>query len=250
MSTLGCPSCERAHGTLRLLTLALLRLPELAVQAHLIDMSDAAPDGILDVILERTCATSAGALRLAHHALEAHAESLGYDADVWIRHAHQRARAALHELEPTLIEGETAVAQTQVRRAAVALTRAAAATAERRPDRRRRDRHRARAPADAVHGGRRSGHQLTAGATSRKPGRPAQFGRVAPPSGGDVAKSSSPGTSAGAEPPRSDPRGPTGRHGVNAIGAVSLRAGRGARQRTLYQTLVPPRRRTRGICCG
>jgi hypothetical protein len=35
---------------------------------------------------------------------------------------------ALHELDPTLIEGETAVAQALVRRAAVALTRAAAAT--------------------------------------------------------------------------------------------------------------------------
>ena len=45
MSTLGCPGCERAHGTLRLLTLALLRLPELAVQAHLIDVNDARPDG-------------------------------------------------------------------------------------------------------------------------------------------------------------------------------------------------------------
>ena len=128
LSTLGCASCERAHGPLRLLTLAMLRLPELAVQAHMVDTSESAPDGILDVILERTCATSAGALRLAHHALEAHAAALGYDAGVWIRHAHDRARAALHELEPTLIEGETAVAQTQVRRVAVALTRAAAAT--------------------------------------------------------------------------------------------------------------------------
>ena len=59
MSTLGCPSCERAHGTLWLLTLALMLLPELAVQAHLIDVNDAAPGGILDLILERTCATSA-----------------------------------------------------------------------------------------------------------------------------------------------------------------------------------------------
>jgi hypothetical protein len=128
MSTLGCPSCERAHGTLRLLTLALLRLPELAVQAHLIDVNDAAPEGILDLILERSCATSAGALRLAHHALEAHADALGYDAGAWIQHAHERAQVALHELEPDLIEGETAVAQTLVRRVAVALTRAAAAT--------------------------------------------------------------------------------------------------------------------------
>jgi hypothetical protein len=128
MSTLGCSSCERAHGTLRLLTLALLRLPELAVQAHLMDVNDAAPEGILDLVLERTCVMSAGALRLAHRALEVHADALGYDAGVWSKHAHERARAALLELAPTLIEGETALAQTQARRAAVALTRAAAAT--------------------------------------------------------------------------------------------------------------------------
>jgi hypothetical protein len=128
MSTLGCPGCERAHGTLRLLTLALLRLPELAVQAHLIDVNDAAPEGILDRVLERTCVMSAAALRLAHHALEAHAHALGYDTGAWIKHAHERARVALHELEPSLIEGNTAVAQALVRRAAVALTRAAAAT--------------------------------------------------------------------------------------------------------------------------
>lgn len=128
MSALGCPGCERAHGTLRLLTLALVRLPQLAVQAHLIDMTESAPDGILDVVLEGMCATSAGALRLAHHALQAHADELGYDAALWIGHAHERCRVALHELEPTLIEGETAVAQALARRAAVALTRATAAT--------------------------------------------------------------------------------------------------------------------------
>ena len=127
-STLGCPSCERGHGTLRLLTLALVRVPELAVQAHLIDVSEMSPEGILDLVLERLCGTSAGALRLAHRALEAHADAFGYDVDVWVEHAHERARAALRELEPTLFEGETAVAQAQVRRAAVALTRAAAAT--------------------------------------------------------------------------------------------------------------------------
>jgi hypothetical protein len=128
MTTLGCPSCERAHGTLRLLTLALLRLPDLAVQAHLLDTSETAPEGILDVILEGTCASSAAALRLSHHALEAHADALGYDAGVWVKHARERAGVSLRALEPALIEGETAVAQGQVRRVAVALTRAAAAT--------------------------------------------------------------------------------------------------------------------------
>jgi hypothetical protein len=74
------------------------------------------------------CDTSAGALRLAHRALEAHAGALGYDPGAWVEHALERARAALLELEPTLIEGTAAIAQAQARQAAVALTRAAAAT--------------------------------------------------------------------------------------------------------------------------
>ena len=77
---------------------------------------------------EGMCDTSAGTLRLAHRALEAHAGALGYDPGAWVEHALERARAALLELEPTLIEGTAAIAQAQTRRAAVALTRAAAAT--------------------------------------------------------------------------------------------------------------------------
>src|SRR4051794_19138480 len=98
MSTLGCTSCERGHGTLRLLTLALVRLPELAVLAHLMDVSELSPEGMMDLVSERMCGTTAGALRLAHRALEAHADAFGYDVGVWVKHAHERAGAALHEL--------------------------------------------------------------------------------------------------------------------------------------------------------
>jgi hypothetical protein len=58
------------------------------------------------------CDTSAGALRLAHRALEAHAGALGYDPGAWVRHALERAGATLLELEPALIEGSSAVALT------------------------------------------------------------------------------------------------------------------------------------------
>jgi hypothetical protein len=120
---------ERAHGALRLLTLALLRLPDLTLQAHLLDVGEDAAEGVLEFVLDRLCDTSSGALRLSHRALEAHAEAIGYDPDAWVGHALERARAALAGLEPTLIEGAAAVAEDQAHLTTIALTRAAAATA-------------------------------------------------------------------------------------------------------------------------
>ena len=121
---------ERAHGALRLVTLALLRLPDLTLQAHLLDVGGHGAEGVLAFVLDRLCDTSAGALRLSHRALEAHAEAIGYDPDAWVANALERARAVLAGIEPTLIEGATAVAEGQARLTAVALTRAAAATAQ------------------------------------------------------------------------------------------------------------------------
>jgi hypothetical protein len=128
LNTHCCADCERNHGALRLLTLAILRLPDLSVQSHLLDAGDGDGDSLLDIILDAVSDTSAGALRLAHRALEAHAGALGYDAFVWVEHAVQRAGAVLRELEPALIEGTAAGAQGRARQATVALTRAAAAT--------------------------------------------------------------------------------------------------------------------------
>lgn len=121
---------ERDLGPLRLLTLAFLRLPDLTLQAHLLDVGDGPADGMLGVVLQGVCDTSAGALRLSHRALEAHADAIGYDPDAWLEHARERARGALAGIEPAWIEGGAAVAQDQTRRAAIALTRGAAATAE------------------------------------------------------------------------------------------------------------------------
>ena len=42
-NTLCTPEEERAHGTLRLLTLATLRLPDLYLYAHLLEALDEAP---------------------------------------------------------------------------------------------------------------------------------------------------------------------------------------------------------------
>ena len=121
---------ERALGALRLLTLALLRLPDLALPAYLLDVANGGVDDSLEFAWEAACDTGAGALRLAHRALEAHADALGYCPQAWVAHALERARAALAELEPALLEGSAAVAQAELRRTATALTRATAATAE------------------------------------------------------------------------------------------------------------------------
>lgn len=128
LNTRCCADCERGHGALRLLTLALLRLPDLRVQGHLLDAGEGVIDGVAEILLEAVCHTSAGALRLAHRALEAHAAALGYDATAWIEQALGRAGAVLRDLEPAPIEGTPAGAREQARCAAVALARAAAAT--------------------------------------------------------------------------------------------------------------------------
>jgi hypothetical protein len=121
---------ERAHGALRLLTLATLRLPDLALQAYLLDVAECAGVEALQFELQAVWEIAAGALRLAHRALEAHADAVGYEPAAWVGHALGRAREALAGIEPAPIEGTVAITQEQVRRVAVALTRAAAATAE------------------------------------------------------------------------------------------------------------------------
>jgi len=128
MNTQCCAECERGHGTLRLLTLSLLRLQELAVQTHFIDAGGISCESALDVIPEATCETSAAAVRLAHRSLEAHADALAYDPSARVGHALTRAKAALAELEPAMLEGDASLAQAHTHRAAVALARAAAAT--------------------------------------------------------------------------------------------------------------------------
>ena len=65
----GCTAEEeRAYGLLRLLTLALLRLPDLALCAHVVHLVGEVDE---DPLLARTLGdVAAGALRLAHRALE------------------------------------------------------------------------------------------------------------------------------------------------------------------------------------
>jgi hypothetical protein len=129
-NTLADPVRERGLGALRLLTLSALRLPDLALQAQLLDLSDGLCPDALDGALDAAWGTVTGALRLAHRALEAHAAGIGYGHAAWLEHAVARARRALIALEPASIEGVPAPTGDQARRVAVALSRAAAATGD------------------------------------------------------------------------------------------------------------------------
>jgi hypothetical protein len=130
----GCSAEEEAgYGTLRLLTLAFLRLPDLALHAQLLhalgEHEEPDEDGaVVPLAIVRAVADlAAGAMRLAHRALETHAASVGYEIDAWLARIVERAGevlgavAAERDAVPVMVE--------QARRATLALTRATAGTA-------------------------------------------------------------------------------------------------------------------------
>ncbi|MGO9898824.1 MAG: hypothetical protein ACLP0J_03820 [Solirubrobacteraceae bacterium] len=74
------PEEERLYGTLRLVTLAILRLPDLAMIAQLMHMDNEDPVMLENpVVLRAACDVASGALRLAHRALETHGRDVGYE---------------------------------------------------------------------------------------------------------------------------------------------------------------------------
>jgi hypothetical protein len=83
------PDEERLYGTVRLMTLAILRLPDLAMIAQLMHMNDEDR-----VVMRVACDVAGGALRLAHRALETHGRDVGYEIGAWIDDASQRSKPA------------------------------------------------------------------------------------------------------------------------------------------------------------
>ena len=124
----GCTAeVERAYGTLRLLTLALVRLPDLALCAHLLDMVDEHEDEPL--VARAASDVAAGALRLAQPGAR---RSTGETSAIrrtrgstwrWSR------RALTLGCQATAQEADVPVALDEARSATLALTRATAATA-------------------------------------------------------------------------------------------------------------------------
>jgi len=126
----GCtPHRERTYGTLRLLTLATLRLPDLVLYAQLADVYGDETDAgrIPCVVISAVSDVAAGALRLTHRALEVHGQTLNYEIAAWIERALERAGIELNQ-QARDGECDVPVAVNQGRLATVALTRATAAT--------------------------------------------------------------------------------------------------------------------------
>ena len=131
---------ERTYSPLRLLTLAALYLPDLALYAYLLDVMDEDDevDRVRAVLAEEMGATAAGALRLAHRALETHARNVGYKTEVWLERVLDHASASL--LRQT--GRDALVLLEHARGAALALAAATASTAD----------DRMRVPEELAHG--------------------------------------------------------------------------------------------------
>ncbi len=119
---------ERTYGTLRLLTLATLRLPDLFLYAHIVEVLAGDPDydRVPPVAVRAITVPAAGALRLAHRSLETHARDVGYQADAWIDRALEHTGAVL----TGEVDADAPVLLDHARLATIALTRATAATAD------------------------------------------------------------------------------------------------------------------------
>jgi hypothetical protein len=116
---------ERRFGALRLLTLATLRLPDVALYGELLHSYAGEPRACW-LVTQTLIGASSGAMRLAHRALEMHALELGYSADGWVERA---VEGTGDELSGSVAADGLPVALDQARRATLALTRATASTA-------------------------------------------------------------------------------------------------------------------------
>jgi hypothetical protein len=94
------------------------------VSAHLLDMVD--EDEQDPLVARAASAVSAGALRLAHRALEIHSRDVGYETDVWIERALLHAGAELDWRVTGEDEG-VPVALDEARSATMAIARASEA---------------------------------------------------------------------------------------------------------------------------
>jgi hypothetical protein len=117
---------ERGYGALRLLTLATLRLPDVAVYGERLHSHGDEVSAVC-LVAQTLIGASAGAMRLAHRALEVHALEVGYHIEAWVERALRGAGAELHARDE--VDERLPLALDQARLATIALTRATASTA-------------------------------------------------------------------------------------------------------------------------
>ena len=122
---------ERAYGTLRLLTLASLRLPDLFLYSYLLEgfADDPEVERVPPVVVGAVRGVAAGAVRLAHRALETHGRDIGYETAAWIDAAVEEAGVELARNTGEINAREGSVVLDQSRLAAICLARATASTA-------------------------------------------------------------------------------------------------------------------------
>jgi hypothetical protein len=120
-NTLCTAEQERGYGTLRLLTLASLRLPDLVLYSHLLEgfADDPEVDLVPPVVVGAVRGVAAGALRLAHRALQTHGRDLGYQTGAWIDSALEQAAVELTRTIGEIDEPEVSVVLDQSRRTAI-----------------------------------------------------------------------------------------------------------------------------------
>jgi hypothetical protein len=117
---------ERRFGALRLLTLATLRLPDVALYGELLH-SCAGERRACCVVAQTLIGAASGAMRLAHRALEMRASEIGHRADAWVARA---VDGTGDQLCGTVADDERLpVALERARLATLALPRATASTA-------------------------------------------------------------------------------------------------------------------------
>lgn len=126
---------ERGYSTVRLLTLATLRLPDLALYAHWAqvcdDRNDGRPGRVSVVVLRAVGDVACGALRLAHRALERHCREHGDGTAGWVTRAIDHTSEQLARQPDRQADAyEVGVTLGLARLAMVSLARATAATAD------------------------------------------------------------------------------------------------------------------------
>lgn len=123
-STLSAPEQERSAAALGLLACTAMRLPDLLLYAHLVQAfdEDADRDRIPECVAETLLGICAGTLRLAHRALQVHAQTVGFCMQAWVDRGLEGAERRLS----AGMVAEPAALIDEARQAALAVTGAIA----------------------------------------------------------------------------------------------------------------------------
>ncbi len=115
---------ERTERAVTLLALAVVRLPDLLLYAHLAEAADGedCPEALLEELCEPLLAICSATLRLTHRALEAYALQVWFETPAWIGRSVEQTEAQL----ATERDSGVPMLVDQGRQAALALTAAIA----------------------------------------------------------------------------------------------------------------------------